>query len=100
MRRFVSSRSGESVADAPAPPWQLTVRRWPALRRTRVALSGTPDSQALEALAGAVEEARARGDAVSLDLGELTSCPPGLAASYRAARRSPPPANEISETGR
>ena len=94
MRRFVPSR-GELRPSEPggcdAPPWQLAVRSWPALRRTRVALAGDADNDALEALTQAVEQARARGDAVSLDFGELTSCPPDLAAAYRVARLTPPP---------
>ena len=85
MRRFVPSRSERPAAGAPSPPWQLTVRRWPALGRTRVALAGDADDDAIAALTHAVEQARARGDAVSLDFGELTSCPPDLAAAYRAA---------------
>ncbi|MDA0172158.1 hypothetical protein OJ998_23850 [Solirubrobacter taibaiensis] len=106
MRRFVPSR-GELRLNEPegrepsadAPPWRLTVRRWPALGRTRVALAGDADSDAVEALTRAIEQARERGDAVSLDLGELTSCPPGLAASYRAARLTPPPPQESPRTG-
>lgn len=94
MRRFVPSR-GELRPNEPggcdAPPWQLAVRRWPALRRTRVALAGDADSAALAALTQAVEQARERGDAVSLDFGELASCPPDLAAAYRVARLTPPP---------
>jgi hypothetical protein len=61
-----------------------------------VALAGDADNDALEALTQAVEQARKRGDAVSLDFGELMSCPPDLAAAYRAARLTPPPARETS----
>jgi hypothetical protein len=55
-----------------------------------VALAGDADSDALEALTQAVEQARQRGDTVSLDFGELTSCPPALAAAYRVTRLTPP----------
>ena len=84
------------MAGAPSPPWHLTVRRWPALGRTRVALAGDADDDAIAALTRAVEQARERGDAVSLDFGELTSCPPDLAAAYRAARLTAPPGRETS----
>lgn len=96
MRRFVPSRSEQPVAGAPSPPWHLTVRRWPALGRTRVALAGDADDDAIAALTRAVEQARERGDAVSLDFGELTSCPPDLAAAYRATRLTAPPGRETS----
>ena len=56
-----------------------------------MALAGDADSAALAALTQAVEQARERGDAVSLDFGELASCPPDLAAAYRVARLTPPP---------
>jgi len=60
------------VALAPAAPWQIDVRRWPALARTQITLSGEADAEACEALERAVERARSHGDAVSLDLGHCT----------------------------
>src|SRR5690349_18223289 len=85
-------RCDPATRGAPAPPaWRLTVRRRPALARTRVALAGAADDEALAALELEVSRARDRGDAVTLDLGELKSCPAALAHSYAAARRGPPP---------
>ncbi|MDA0140033.1 hypothetical protein [Solirubrobacter deserti] len=55
------------------------VRSWPALARTEITVSGVADPSALEAIEHEVRSARARGDAVTLDLRGLESCPPGFA---------------------
>jgi len=99
MRRFVHGRDGQRTrpstqrVDAPedgdrpwTPTWRLTEQRRLERKLTRLALAGDVDEHALEALESAVRRAHQRGDAIALDLGELTSCPPGMAAAYRAAR--------------
>jgi hypothetical protein len=53
----------------------LQIRRWAGLARTDFTLLGVVDPDTLKALDGAIQEARAGGFAIALDLTQLAGLP-------------------------